>query len=265
MVRDATVVLPYGSQLELVSPSGATGDYHEKYLQRMDAAISKVLMGNTLTAEIGDTGSYAAAETHKEVADDFADSDIDLVIQAMNDLAWYYARFNAGPDVLAPVFEYEEPEDLEKAAELDAKLYGLGVRFNQKHFVNKFSLAEDEFSVSEERPAGGFGEFADGKGEEKMDSGLSRNDGEETDAPWEAIEGAVRRYAPEAAAAGEQIFSQVWKIVDEAESFEELERGLAGLMGATTGPDALEDLLADLMVNANLMGRVSQARERRND
>lgn len=63
--------------------------------------------------------------------------------------------------------------------------------------------------------------------------------------------------------AGEKIFSQVWKIIDRAESFEDMERDLATLMGGDMGPDAMGDLLADLMVEANLMGRFAEAEKRR--
>ena len=44
----------------------------------------------------------------------------------------------------------------------------------------------------------------------------------------------MKQYAPKAAA-GEKFISQVWKAVDEAGSFEDLERGLAGLVGKEAG------------------------------
>ena len=51
-------------------------------------------------------------------------------------------------------------------------------------------------------------------------------------------------------------------MIEAAASFEEIERGLAGLMGQEAGPNELEDLLADLMINAALMGRFAEARKR---
>jgi len=50
---------------------------------------------------------------------------------------------------------------------------------------------------------------------------------------WEAMERAIKQYAPKAAC--EKFISQVWKAVDEAGSFEDLERGLAGLVGKEAG------------------------------
>ncbi len=247
MAQDAVAVVPHGASLETVTITPGTGEQHEAYIKRMDAAISKVLIGNTLTSEIGDRGSYAAAKTHKDVADEFAQSDRDMVVTAMNELAWIYTRLNAAPDVMAPLFSYEEAEDLDAAANLDKKLYDMGVRFNAKHFQNKYSLPADEFSVTDQP----------GPPHEFSAPSARAN-------PYqEAIEQAVQRYAPEAAKAGEEFFSQVWKIIDKAESFEDMERGLATLMGGDTEADALADLLADLMFEANLMGRFAEAEKRR--
>ena len=250
MVREATAVLPAGAKFELVSPPAGTTQQHEAYLTRMDAAISKVLMGNTLTSEIGDKGSYAAAETHKEVADEFAESDMDLVVTAFNELAWIYTMINVGPGVMAPQFYYEEPEDLNEKAELDRKLYALGVRFKAEHFVKQYSLPEDAFTVAENTyvPGGEF-EFA---------SARPAGDGFH-----QAIERAVEKYVPEAARARGRFVSQIEKMAHSAASFEELERGLAELMGAELDQDDFVELLGDLMVDANLMGRFAEGEKRR--
>ena len=117
----------------------------------------------------------------------------------------------------------------------------------RNHFQNKYSLPADEFSVADQ--PGPPHEFSAPRAQVN---------------PYqEAIEQAVQRYAPEAAKAGEEFFSQVWKIIDGAESFEDMERGLATLMGGDTEADALADLLAGLMFEANLMGRFAEAEKRR--
>ena len=72
----------------------------------------------------------------------------------------------------------------------------------------------------------------------------------------------MKQYAPKAAAAGEEFLSQVWKVVDGAGSFEDLERGLAGLVGKEAGPGDFENLLGDLMLSAGLMGRFIESEKR---
>lgn len=250
MVREAAAVIPSGAKFEVVSPAAGTAQQYEIYLKRMDAAISKVLMGNTLTSEIGDKGSYAAAETHKEVADEFAQSDMDLVVTAMNELAWHYTMINIGAQELAPQFYYEEPQDLIEKAELDQKLYAIGVRFESEHFENEYSLPKGSFTVAADLPSTGGGfEFSSAK--------PVGNDFHQ------AIEAAVKKYAPEAAQARERFVEQVEKVTASADSFEELERGLAALMGAELDQNDFVELLGDLMVGANLMGRFAEAEKRR--
>ena len=105
-------VIPHGANVKLESAGQTQGALHEDFLARQDRAISKVLMGQTLTIETDGKNSLAATEAHKSVADDLADADKAMVTDAWNEIAWLYAQVNAGPGVLAPLAEYDEPEDL---------------------------------------------------------------------------------------------------------------------------------------------------------
>ena len=56
MVQDAVAVVSQGSEVDLVEPKGKAGEQFETYLKRWDKAILKVIMGQTLTAEMGRPG-----------------------------------------------------------------------------------------------------------------------------------------------------------------------------------------------------------------
>ena len=102
MMRDAVAVVS-GLDVSVHAFGGkSSGDLHQSLVTFWDAAISKVLMGQTLTAEIGSTGSYAAAQTHYNVLDDFAAADGCLVKAFFDDLAWSYGQVNAPSGVRAP-------------------------------------------------------------------------------------------------------------------------------------------------------------------
>lgn len=140
-------VVPFGTNVSLVSAGSHHTDIHERYLAHWDAEISKILMGQTLTSELsGDTGSYAAAETHKEVGGDIAKADRKMVTQAMNELAWLYTQVNA-PHIAAPVFGYGTPEDLSARAELDTKLYSIGVDFNESYVEKTYGISKEFFTI----------------------------------------------------------------------------------------------------------------------
>lgn len=151
MVEDAVAVIPQGAEVQLISPSGQETNMHESFLSRQDRSISKILMGQTLTVEMeGKNNSQAAASTHQDVATGIAESDKAMVCDAMNEIAWIYTMLNAGESVLAPVFSYQEPKDLQERATLDKELFGLGVRFTHNHFMEEYGLKEDEFTLKEE-------------------------------------------------------------------------------------------------------------------
>lgn len=121
IVQDAVAVILHGASVKLESAGQTQGAIHEAFLARQDRAISKVLMGQTLTVETDGQNSLAATEAHKDVADDLADADKAMVTDAWNEIAWFYTQVNAGSGVLAPLAEYEEPEDLNVQTDLDKK------------------------------------------------------------------------------------------------------------------------------------------------
>lgn len=79
MVQDAVAVIPHGAKVQLLASGQTQNSLHETFLSRQDRAISKILMGQTLTVEMEGKNSQAAAETHKDVADDLADADKSMV------------------------------------------------------------------------------------------------------------------------------------------------------------------------------------------
>jgi len=239
MVQDAVAVLPAGADVELASASGKAGDLHEAYLRRWDKAISKVLMGQTLTAEMDGSGSRAASETHYSVGEDMAEADQALITSAMNELAIIYRDVNAQSGVLAPVFAYNEPEDYGARADLDNKLHKVGVRFTKAHFTRQYGLAEDEFDLE-----GAASPTDHAAPIEFMDA----DDAQET------VEQAVAEIMSEAIKANDALVTQLEKAVQDAESFEDLQILLAELLGQDAGEDELAELIMRITLNTAAFG-----------
>lgn len=261
MVQDAVAVLPNGAEAELVTASGKSGDQHENYLRRWDKAISKVLMGQTLTAEMDGTGSRAAAETHYGVSEDMADADKFLVADAMNQVGLIYRDVNAEPGVMAPVFGYEEPEDFVAQADLDTKLHGVGVRFKKVHFTRRYGLDEDEFDLTEDaapeadpEPGAPFlpAEFAQGDDSAQLDG----DDSAQAD-----IDRAVEEILGEAVAANQKLIQDITMAVNRAETPADAMLLLSELLAGESDTSEVEDLLARIMVNAELRGRAAVREE----
>jgi phage gp29-like protein len=153
MVRDACAVIPQGGTVEILeNKGGAAADIHDRLKSAMDAEMSKVIMGQTLTAEVSaQGGSRAQGQVHEDILEDFRDGDQKLVKTSMEDIAWLYGQINA-PGVPTPAFKwFEEEEPQKEFADRDKILKETGVRFRKSYYVRRYGLQEDDFDL--EAPA----------------------------------------------------------------------------------------------------------------
>ena len=151
MVQDAIAVIPDDSSVEIQEASkSSSAEIYEKLIDKMNAEISKAILGQTLTTEIGSTGSYAAANTHMAVRQDIIDSDKKLVESVINQLiAWIYEINFSNADV--PVFEMFAPEDVDLTlAQRDKILSETGVKFSKEYFIKNYGLEDDDFEIRED-------------------------------------------------------------------------------------------------------------------
>ena len=77
---------PRNSELKIHETGGSTGsnEVYDRLVQACDAAISKTILGNTLTTEQGDKGARSLGEVHKEVEDAKTESDQKFVLAILN-------------------------------------------------------------------------------------------------------------------------------------------------------------------------------------
>ena len=151
MVQDAIAVIPDDSSVEIQEASkSSSAEIYEKLIDKMNAEISKAILGQTLTTEIGSTGSYAAANTHMAVRQDIIDSDKKLVESVINQLiAWIYEINYSNAEV--PVFEMFAPEDVDLTlAQRDKILSETGVKFTKEYFIKNYGLEDDDFEIRED-------------------------------------------------------------------------------------------------------------------
>ncbi|MDR1398115.1 MAG: DUF935 domain-containing protein [Desulfarculales bacterium] len=258
MVQDCVAVLPAGAEIEFLAMTGNQDQVHERFLARQDKAISKLLMGQTLTVEMeGRNNSQAAAATHEDVAEGLAEADKAMVADAMNEIAWLYTQVNAGRGVFAPLFSYEEPQDLQGRAELDKKLYEIGVDFTAEHFQENYNLKPSEFTLRPKQEAGFPAQFsaaAPAKSAFLAEEAQGR------------LDAAIKQIMPEALQANAKFVTQLENAVKRAQNLDELELLLADLLASrAASPSEIEDLLARTMTAAAGMGAAAVQAEAKED
>lgn len=118
---DAAGIISKNTEIEFIENKGtASGDLYHQLVQFCNKEISKAMLGQTLSADVGDKGSYAAAKTHNDIREDLLKADARAVAKTIRSQLfrpWVY--FNHGFDAAIPGFDaqWDDDEDLTAKAE----------------------------------------------------------------------------------------------------------------------------------------------------
>ena len=167
-----------------------------------DAAIAKIILGQTLTSAGSDqgAGSRALGQVHQDVRLEIVRADAWALMTAINDqVVRPLVTFNFGPDTPAPkwTITVEEPEDLDLHAKRDQILQQMGTPIPKKYVLSTYGIPELEEGdeVLEPRAAAGppglgtggsgLGAFSEGDDSQKDLAKLEKG----------AVAGALSAYA----------------------------------------------------------------------
>ncbi|MEZ7891167.1 MAG: DUF935 family protein [Candidatus Wallbacteria bacterium] len=153
MVQDAIAVIPDDSSIEfLKSDAKADGGIYKTLIDICDAQISKVILGQTLTTQQGEKGSFSLGKVHNEVRQDIIDSDQAMFDSVMNTLIRWIGELNFGNSDM-PVFSSWAPKEVEtELAARDKTLAETGVKFTKVYYIKNYGLEEEDFDLTEPAP-----------------------------------------------------------------------------------------------------------------
>lgn len=101
--------------LQEVKKSDSSKLFHDM-IEFCNREISKAIIGQTLSTDIGTSGSYAAAAVHMEVRKEIVEADAVLIEKTMNKLLRTLVNLNHGKKVVAPTYNLLPREIKVKAA-----------------------------------------------------------------------------------------------------------------------------------------------------
>lgn len=141
--------VPEGIKLQFIEAvkTGTVSAYKD-LLAAIDEALAILVLGQTLTSQVGERGSFAAAKVHDLVRSDYMWHDLQMVEQAINEQ--YIAqdfRLNHGDDIaLRPSFMFDTSDmpDFEKNARILADVKPLGVPFKRSEVYEKIGFTQPE-------------------------------------------------------------------------------------------------------------------------
>ncbi len=143
---DAGGIISKNMEIEFISAIRGSSDVYKTLVNFCNAEMSKAVLGQTLTTEVGDKGSYAASKTHNEVRQDLKEADCKALAETIRkDIIRPLVLFNFGPSAEERLpwikYHFEESEDLKAAAETYSVLIGdIGLPVAEEHLYEKFGV-----------------------------------------------------------------------------------------------------------------------------
>lgn len=146
IANDAAAIIPMGMEIDFQAVQGSHGEaVFGNLLAYLDRQVSKVVLGQTMTADEG--SSLGQAKIHNEVRIDIKRADAQQTGGTINrDLIPWFVAFNFGPQDVYPQVDFPvaEPEDIKAITDGVAKLVPLGLKVSQREMREKLALSEPE-------------------------------------------------------------------------------------------------------------------------
>jgi len=135
---DGAVIIPDGVEVELLEAARSGADTYSSLQERMDAAIAKIVLSQTMTTDNG--SSRSQAEVHSGVRDEVVKADADLICASFNrTVATWLTEWNF-PGAKPPKVwrKTEKPKDDNSLAERDSKIYALGFEPTEEYIEETY-------------------------------------------------------------------------------------------------------------------------------
>lgn len=265
--QDSAIIVPEGMLVELVEAARtATPDY-ATLMDKMNEAISKVVVGQTMTTDDG--SSQSQAEVHMDVRADLVKADSDLVCESFNagPVKWLTEWNFPGAAVPKVWRRLEESPDLAAQATRDKTIYEMGFKPSLRYIIDTYDGDWSERDMTPPAAAPGADGAAgqpsprllpvSGEGDDRADL-AERPEADAGDALDELVERAIADAGWERVMA--PIVAPVRARLEAATSLEEFRDRLAELLEAMDSAEMTE-LLARSLFAGRLAGEVGATLE----
>jgi len=254
LVQDAVAIIGKEDSLDIIHGTTTSSEAIYKFvLNFMNSEISKAILTETLTTEIGEKGSYAASKTHSLALQSVVDSDRAMVEEQFNLLIKYIIEVNFGVGYNLPKFIMYPQQDVDKplAEVTDLLQKNKTLKFTKQFYINRFGFKEDEFEVLDTTVGMPGMPFDEGEPEEVP---------EDQDMVEEQVAMAVND--------GELYFRDITQlvknIINTSESFEEARGKMKNVLKGNVSDSIQQDMVKKLFAS-EILGRLSVQDELRND
>lgn len=236
-------------------------DIYEGLANFCNKEMSKAILGQTLTTEIGSSGSFAASKTQDGVRQDLKEADCKALARTLRrDVIMPLCLFNFGEERRIPwiKFHFEEPEDSKSIAETYSVLIkDIHLPVATDYLYEKFGIPKpkdnQEIVKGEVTPPTGEAAPVENKRKivELKDDATQGVDHQKT------IDNLADNVIGQSVPIFKKMFEPIMKLMDKVGSLEEL-KGKLPEVYSKMDTSELEDLIGKTMFMADLIGRMEE-------
>ncbi len=143
MLGGDVAVIEENDNIELQTPTNKGG--FKEIVEYLDNQINRAILGGNLTANV-QSGSYAAAKTHKELSEDLALSDTNLLKEAIKELIAKFKELNYIKENIEFTLKDQDDPNIELATR-DANIkniMGDNFKFTKEYLVRTYGIDIEE-------------------------------------------------------------------------------------------------------------------------
>lgn len=142
LAQNFAITVPEGTVVDLLeSARAASGDVYDKLIRYLDEQMSEAVLGETMSTTSKSSGiGSSQADVHNEVRIELAKADADLLSDTINStlVKWVIDWNMPGAGYPKIYRDFEEPEDLDRRADRDTKVVGMGYRPTDKYILDTY-------------------------------------------------------------------------------------------------------------------------------
>ncbi|WP_051967844.1 DUF935 domain-containing protein [Brevibacillus thermoruber] len=249
---DAAAVISESTLIEFIQTAQKSSDPFRDMIALANAEMAQAILGQTLTSDVGSSGSRALGQTHGEVRQDLLEADCKALAETFRRYLFKpLILFNFGDTRLLPwlKFHYEPPEDLKAQQELYKGLQEMGLKIPENHVYEKFGIPkpkDGEPILAPMQQGGGV-------------TTLSFSERDSIRSPkanpaQEKIDQFIRHAAYASQVPIREMVENLKQVIAKSSSFEELKEKLEGFIEAAP-LEPLQETLQQSIFAASLFGR----------
>jgi phage gp29-like protein len=249
IARESGIIIPEGMSIEFLEANrNGTVDAYERLWEKCDAAISKIILGETLTTEVGDKGSYAASQTHNDVRLELTQGDGEELADTLNQtlIAWDVAYNMPGAKPPKLSWDVSPPTDLKAEADTDLVVSQMGFELDEATVQAKYGPGWTKKPLPPPPAPGQFGLLGGPPGDE----GAQFSEADRRD----IVDGFIEQLNKRASPSITTMVGKVRELVGSAGSLEAIRDGLLTLY-PNISPAAFSEALSQGLLTADLAGR----------